>query len=178
MRSSPAAGEGSHFDILVLGQFALFRDGIPIDTAGWQRKVQSLFRILVTSPDRRRTRDELVELLWPETTAEAGSRNLRVVLHMLRRGLGPCEPPTILSEWGSIALNPAHEWDLDLDRFEEIAAHPTDDLAMLEEAAGFYRGEPLAEDRYDDWAITVRERAQRIWRNICLRLARVARSGR
>jgi DNA-binding SARP family transcriptional activator len=165
--SSPTS---SHFDILILGPFSLYRDATPIDVTAWQRKVQSLLRILVTSPEKRRTRDELVELLWPETTSESGFRNLRVVLHMLRRGLGAGDVPTILSEWGWIALNPAHEWDLDLDRFEERAA-AGDDIASLEAAAGYYRGEPLADDRYDDWAISIRARVQRTWRDLCLRLA-------
>jgi DNA-binding SARP family transcriptional activator len=171
MTHPPAAAPSpSHFDVLILGSFALYRDGSPIDVGTWQRKVQSLLRILVTSPDRRRTRDDLVELLWPETSSEAGFRNLRVVLHMLRRGLGAGDVPVIVSEWGWIALNPAHEWDLDLDRFEESAAAGSD-IAALEVAAGYYRGEPLSEDRYEDWAVAIRARVQRSWRDLCLRLA-------
>src|SRR5437868_14471390 len=76
---------GSHFDVLVLGPFAVFRDGVALDTGSWQRKVHGLFRMLVTAPGRRRSRDELVDLLWPDASIDAGSRNLRVVLHMLRR---------------------------------------------------------------------------------------------
>lgn len=167
----PGPEHGSHFDVLVVGPFALYRDGTPIDAAGWQRKVRSLFRILVTSPERRRSRDELVDMLWPEAGPDAGSRNLRVVLHMLRRGLGAADPPAILSEWGWISLNPAHEWDIDLERFVELAER--DDIADLEEAAGYYRGEPLAEDRYEDWALAVRGRVQRLWQELCLRLARL-----
>lgn len=168
--SSQSPPAPSHFDILILGPFALYRDGTPVDVGSWQRKVQTLLRILVTSPEKRRTRDELVELLWPETSSEAGFRNLRVVLHMLRRGLGPGDVPTILSEWGWVALNPAHEWDLDLDRFEERAA-AGHDIPTLEAAAGYYRGEPLGEDRYEDWAVAIRGRVQRTWRDLCLRLA-------
>jgi DNA-binding SARP family transcriptional activator len=164
----------SHFDVLILGPFGLYRDGTAIDAGAWQRKVQSLLRILVTSPDKRRTRDELVEMLWPETPSDAGFRNLRVVLHMLRRGLGAGEIPMVVSEWGWIALNPAHEWDLDLDRFEEMAAAGKD-IAGLEAATGYYRGEPLAEDRYEEWAVAIRSRVQRTWRDVCLRLAALHR---
>jgi len=160
----------SHYDILILGPFALYHDGTPVDAASWQRKVQTLLRILVTSPEKRRTRDDLVEMLWPETASEAGFRNLRVVLHMLRRGLGTSEVPTITSEWGWVALNPAHEWDLDLDRFEAAVAAGKD-VQELEAAAGYYRGEPLSEDRYDDWAVAIRGRVQRTWHDLCLRLA-------
>lgn len=172
MNEAPAKPPGSHFDVLILGPFTLYRDGTQIDT-GWQRKVQVLCRILVTSTDRRRSRDELVEILWPETSSEAGFRNLRVVLHMLRRGLGAGEPSPILSEPGWVALNPAHEWDIDLERFESLAAGAGDDLTRLEEAAGYYRGEPLVEDRYEEWAIPVRRRVQQAWRELCLQLARL-----
>jgi DNA-binding SARP family transcriptional activator len=172
--AEPISGQG-HFDVLVLGPFVLYRDGRPIDSGSWQRKVQSLLRILVTSPDYRRSREELVELLWPEAAPDAGSRNLRVVLHMLRRGLGGGEPSPVLSESGWIALNPTQEWDVDLDRFDELAARAPEQIAALEEVAGFYRGEPLVEDRYDDWATVVRARIQRTWRGVCLRLARLHR---
>jgi DNA-binding SARP family transcriptional activator len=165
----------SHFDVLVLGPFVLYRDGRSIDATCWQRKVQSLFRILVTSSDYRRSREELVDLLWPEAAPDAGGRNLRVVLHMLRRGLGGGEPSPVVSEAGWIALNSAHEWDVDLTRFAELSIKAPETIAALEEVAGYYRGEPLVEDRYDDWALAVRTRIQKIWRNVCLKLARLHR---
>jgi DNA-binding SARP family transcriptional activator len=161
----------SHFDVLLLGPFTLFRDGMPVETTAWQRKVHSLLRILATSPERRRTKDELLELLWPETSSESGYRNLRVVLHMLRRGLAG-DPPAVLSESGCIGLNPAHDWDIDLERFQELASLPSPDTETLERALGFYRGEPLGDDRYEDWAIAVRDRTHRLWRDVCLRLGR------
>jgi len=161
----------SHFDVLILGPFALYRDGSPVDTSGWQRKVHTLFRLLLTAPAGRYQRDEAMEILWPETSSEAGTRNLRVVLHMLRKGLGGGEPSPILSEGGWIALNPAHHWDVDLSRFESLALEAGKDLELLEEAASYHRGEPLSEDRYGDWAIAIRERIQREWRDVCLRLA-------
>jgi DNA-binding SARP family transcriptional activator len=168
---------GSHFDVLILGPFALYRDGQPLDVTSWQRKVQTLFRLLISAPDRRRSRDDIVDILWPDMSGDAGFRNLRVVLHMLRRGLGAGEPPPILTEWGWISLNPAHEWDVDLERFEKLATMSGDDIALLEQAAGYYRGEPLSEDRYDDWAMGVRLRAQRHWRDVCFRLARLHGAG-
>lgn len=170
--ASATVSERSHFDVLVLGPCALYRDGAAVDVGGWQRKVQILFRMLATTPDHRRSRDEVADILWPESTSDAGARNLRVVLHMLRRGLGSGEPSPVISEWGWIAFNPAHEWDIDLNRFERLTSQAGDDIVLLEEAAGFYRGEPLVEDRYEDWALPIRTRVQRTWRDLCLRLAR------
>lgn len=164
----------SHFDVLVLGPLTVYRDGLPVDAGAWQSKVRSLLRILAVAPGKRRLRDELVDILWPEADPEAGPRNLRVVAHMLRKGLGGGEPTPILSEHGWMALNPAHEWDLDLDRFEHGIAVATQ-IAELEEVAGLYRGEPLPEERYEDWALPVRVRVFRMWRDLCLHLARLHR---
>ena len=56
----------SCFRVSVLGPFALERDGEPVDTSRWQRRVATLFKLLATSPGHRRSRDEIVDILWPD----------------------------------------------------------------------------------------------------------------
>jgi DNA-binding SARP family transcriptional activator/class 3 adenylate cyclase len=170
-----AAGAGPGFQVRVLGSFELVRDGTAIDTRGWQPRVRSLFLLVATAPGRRRWRDEVIDLLWPDATPDSGSGNLRYTLHMLRRALGNLDPKPVALEQGWIVLNAAYRWGLDLERFEELAsAH--DDVDALEQAVSLYRGEPLTEARYDDWATPVRERAQRNWRDLCLRLTEACRA--
>lgn len=171
------------FRVHVLGPFALERDGSPIDVARWQPRVVTLFKLLATVPGYRRSRDEIVDLLWPDATPEAGAGNLRMVIHRLRHALsgtagsGPSgDPSPVLSEHGWVALNPAYAWELDLEQFERLTMDPAGDIAALEEAARLYRGEPLAEDRYEDWAVPIREGAQRRWNAVCLRLAQLYRT--
>ena len=171
----PSPARTSRYTVEVLGPFGVARDGEALDTDAWQRRSQTLLKLLVMSPDRRRLRDEVIDLLWPEAEPEAGARNLRYVLHILRRDLGGGDPSPITFERGWLGLNPNYQWEIDLQRAEELAASVDADPETLEGIMSLYRGEPLAEDRYEDWAVAVRERAQRIWRTVGLRLARVYR---
>ncbi|HEX8917954.1 MAG TPA: BTAD domain-containing putative transcriptional regulator [Chloroflexota bacterium] len=167
----------SQFRVLLLGPFVLLRDGVPVDTAHWQRRVETLFKLLAVAPERRRLRDELIEILWPHTSAETGAANLRLLTHRLRstltEGTPGNGPAPVLAERGWVFLNPAHDWELDLDQLVAAVAAAGHDPQKLEAAAELYRGEPLLEDRYDDWAVPARESAQRAWRELCLRLGAI-----
>ena len=159
------------YRVQLLGPFALLHDDGVIDTSRWQRRVGSLLKLLLTAPGKRRIRDELIDLLWPDAEPEAGAANLRLLTYRVRQALGNPDPPAVLSDRSWVTINPRYHWEMDLDRFEELAARADDDIAKLEEAASLYGGEPLPEDRYDDWAMPIRERVQRRWRDLCLQLA-------
>ena len=165
----PRAQPIACFRVQLLGPLAVSRDEVPLDTARWQRWVDSLLILLVTSLGRRRSRDEIIDALWPDATPQAGASNLRYIVHLLRRNLGGGDPSPVLSERGWIVLSPAYGWEVDLERFEELIA-AGQDVACLQEAAALRRGEALIEARYDDWAIPIRNRMQREWREVCLRL--------
>jgi DNA-binding SARP family transcriptional activator/Tfp pilus assembly protein PilF len=164
--------------VRILGPFSVERDGVALDMGRWQRRMARLFKLLVVAPHRQRTRDEIIALLWPDASEEAGGANLRLVLHRLRQVLAPeGEWPTpILYEQGWVALNPSYMWDLDLDRFEKLIETADDDSARLEEAAALHRGEALVDEVYEDWATPYREHAARQWRSLCLRLASLHRA--
>jgi serine/threonine-protein kinase len=133
--------------------------------------VLSLFKLLIVSPDRRRHKDEVVDILWPDAGLDAGLSNLRITAHRLRLALGSQDPPGVLSEQGWVVLNPAYGWDVDIVQFEQLARSAGCEIPALEEALGLFRGEPLAEERYEDWAIPVRNRLQVTWRSVALRLS-------
>jgi serine/threonine-protein kinase len=162
-----------HFQVLVLGPFTLRRDGEVIDTSKWQRRVETLFKLLATAPEHRRLRDEIIDIVWPEAAPDAAAGNLRVVVHRLRAALGGGEPSPVISEAGWVMLNPQLGWDVDVDRFNTLVESAHGDVAPLLEAAQLLRGETLAEDRYDDWATPIREHVQRTRRDLCLQLAAI-----
>lgn len=170
-------GSAPAFRVLVLGPFALYEDDRPLHPGTWAPRAQTLFKLVVTAPDHRRSRDEIVDTLWPEASPEAGAANLRYTLHLLRRMFGGRDPSPILSEKHLIALNPTFTWEVDLDQFEDLVRTAGDDTRALKHAAELYRGEPLIEDRYADWAMPVQDRIQRTWRSVCLRLASRYRAG-
>jgi serine/threonine protein kinase/DNA-binding SARP family transcriptional activator/streptogramin lyase len=167
VQASPAI---TRFRAGVLGPFLLSRDGEVVDTSRWQRKVETLFKLLLTAPDRQRRRDDLVDILWPDADPDGGVGNLRMLVHRLRTSIDLPELSPVLSEGGWIALNPDCEWGLDLEVLVSTAEDPAAGIEALEQAAALYRGEPLPEDRYEDWAQPVREAALRARRTICLRL--------
>jgi DNA-binding SARP family transcriptional activator len=167
---APRLGD-SRFRVSLLGAFALERDGVPIDTGLWQRRVSSLLTLLATAPNHRCRRDDVIEALWPEASQERGGRNLRTLAYRLRAALGGGDPPPVLADHGWVGLHPAYTWDIDLARFEDLAQGDRDDVVCLEAALALHRGEPLVEERYEDWAVPIRERVQAVWRGVCLRLS-------
>src|SRR5215469_17058238 len=172
--SSPD-GDGTSFQVLLLGPFTVGRDGVPIDTARWQPRLASFLKLLANAPLHRLPRDELMVALWPDATPQAGRSNGRYLLHLLRRNLGGTEPPAVLAERGWVWLNSRYQWDIDLVRFRNGARSSGDDVQLLEQAATLVRGEPLIENRYDDWAAPIRASIRRDWRDLCFRLGRLHR---
>jgi DNA-binding SARP family transcriptional activator/class 3 adenylate cyclase len=170
-RRAPAEQSAGTYRVRLLGPFAVVRDDSILDASHWRRQVGRLLRLLATASSKRRMRDEVIELFWPDASPEAGAGNLRLLTYRLRQALGNPDPPPVTAEGDWIALNPGYRWEVDLDRFEELTARAADDIATLVEAADLVQGEPLPEDRYEDWAAVVRERVQRRWREVCLRLA-------
>lgn len=105
----------TRYRVLLLGPFRVERGGDPIDVSARQPRVRTLFKLLVTAPDRQRLRDERIDILWPNAIPDTAPGNLRRLVHRLRRALGG-NPSPVLSDHGWIALNPAFDWELDLDR--------------------------------------------------------------
>lgn len=154
---------------------------------GWRRRpdgswrrlhwpLQRAFKVLAylaSSPERRAAREEIVEALWAEESADSIRRNFHPTLSHLRRALrdGPAGPeldPLPLID-GVYALSPEVGWWIDLEELERLIAegraHADQcreaEAAVLWEAAWrLYRGELLA-GSYEPWAARRREGYQR-----------------
>jgi len=170
MAAVASSASCTRFRVRLLGPFQVWREDVPLDVERWPRRSRSLLTLLVTAPDRRRLRDEVIDLLWPDADPAAGASNLRGAVHLLRRGLGDLEPSPILVERGWISLTAASTWDVDLDRFDAPLHASPQDAEALHEALSLVGGEVLPEDRYEDWAQPIRDRVEREWREGCLRL--------
>jgi DNA-binding SARP family transcriptional activator/class 3 adenylate cyclase len=164
------------FAVKVLGGFSLTQHGTELPTGSWQPRARTLFTLIATAPRLRRSRDELIDVLWPDAMPDAGASNLRYTVHLLRRAFGNVEPSPLLTQGGWIELNPAYRWDVDLQRFEALASR-SDDPQAMEDAISLYGGEPLPEHRFEDWAAPIRERVERTWREVCVRAAKLEEEG-
>ena len=83
----PVAQSIPRSEVGILGSFEVYRDGVRLPTDRWQNRISRLFKLLVTAPDHRMSRDDLIEILWPATAPQAGASNLRLLVHLLRQAL-------------------------------------------------------------------------------------------
>ncbi|GEM_PF-5145591 len=153
------------YHLCVLGPFRLLRNGQSVDLSALQRRQQSLLRLLAVSPQHVLRREQVIDTFWPELSPEAGGSNLRYTLHKLRRSMVDWPPLVVVSQ-GQVCLNPASIWKVDIEELENLLAGTPSDTD-LDRAAELFRGEPLAEERYEDWARPAQEHAARLWRRLC-----------
>src|SRR5438552_845205 len=70
------------------GGFQVLVDGEALHEHAWRRKgARQLFKMLLSRPSRRMSRDEVVDVLWPESEPESSDTNLRSTLFAMRRAL-------------------------------------------------------------------------------------------
>ena len=144
----------STFEIRLLGQFSVQRDGtpaaIPLGHAAQALKVVAVFRRIAV--------DNLAELLWPGAEPGVGTRRLRNILWRIRSSSGD-----LLRRYDNfICLEDGVVTDMSL--FEAAAARAFQEgLPLVEahslarDAVRLYGGELLPSDRYADWTTGPRE---------------------
>ncbi len=148
-------------------------------------KPKTLFKILVTHAGRIFSQDELIELLWPEAPADTAAVNLRKRISELRKVLEPkitrgSDSQYILTRPGGYSLNAQAPYTTDAQEFMQAleegqklgnAGQLGQAICEYERAIALTQGEFLAEDRYEEWTLTLRER----WHELVLKaLARLA----
>ncbi len=153
-RAHPENVRRSNYEIRLLGQFSVLRDGtpaaIPLGHAAQALKVVAVFR--------RISVDNLAELLWPGAEPGVGTRRLRNILWRIKSSSGD-----LLRRYDNfICLEDGVMTDMAL--FEEAAAHAFKEGLSLQEAhrvareaIRLYGGELLPSDRYADWTTGPRE---------------------
>lgn len=153
-----------------LGNFELYRGDERIDWNRWQRrKALSLLQYLALQPSHRATKEQLLELFWPEESPEKASNSYYVTIHTLRRALsaGLSEKiPYLEVERGSVYLVPASLASIDVEEFLRMSQegrrlgslNPTEAVKWFHSAKKLYRGNLLEENPYDEWLFPLREK--------------------
>jgi adenylate cyclase len=127
------------------------------------RKSGLLLAYLAYYRQRSHLRAELVELLWPELTPEAGRDNLSTVLSGLRRQLEPAGVPAgavLIGDRASVRLNP-EAVTTDVAEFKRAlraaqrAGNPIERARCLAQAVDRYRG-PLLSGYGEEWVLQER----------------------
>ncbi len=171
--SKPGAMRLPSLRVTLLDEFRVWRGDDLIRSEEWGRqKTRSLLKLLLTRPGRPLPRDEILEALWPGASPAAADHSLRTTVGLLRRALEPNlargpDSRYVLSKRPGYLLERPTDWDVDAWEFQEHrgraeAAWEAERLdEALEEcraALDLARGEFLAEDPYEDWAMEARQR--------------------
>jgi len=125
-----------------------------------KKRVRMLLAVLAARAHTTLTRDMALDILWPDTDADAAINNLNQTVFQLRRYIDPTyrggeSPEYVVSTSDQVSLNP----DLvhtDLEEIRRLAAKTAGvDWAQRQMAArraiNLVRGEFLADLRYEEW---------------------------
>src|SRR5215217_6588335 len=173
----PSGGGAETVRIKLLGSFSVSVGSRTINQDEWRlRKAASIVKLLALAPGHRLHREQIVDLLWPESGRSAASNNLRGALYALRRTLttSPTEGPRYLvSEDESLMMCPGGELWVDVEAFEEAAATARRAREPVAYGVGIdlYAGELLPGDRYEEWAEGRREELRRLYLTLLIELA-------
>src|SRR5947209_12596525 len=84
------AGVITSLEVLTLGRFELHRNHDLLSGGNWsRRKVCDLFKLLLTIEQHRMHREQVQEILWPNSTSEQAANSFGKTLYLLRRALEP-----------------------------------------------------------------------------------------
>lgn len=129
------------------------------------QKTALLLAYLAMHRLRTHPRDQLIELLWPDSDREAGRTNLSVALNALRRQMEPPGVPAgsiLVADRLQVHLHPA-AFATDVEEFDravraaEAAKEPQSRIALWIAAIDLYRGD-LLPTFYEDWILPERDR--------------------
>jgi len=159
--------------INVFGEFRVWRgEDHFVGPNEWGRqKTRPLLKLLLTRPGHAFSRDEIIEALWPGAPPEAGEQRLRATVSQLRKTLEPDlkrgsdsryvlrQSPGYLFDERSGCWIDALEFEERLERAEatQQEGNLEEAVAEYQEALELVRGEFLAEDPYENWAMEARE---------------------
>src|SRR5262245_14009945 len=135
----------------ILGPLEVYDGGRPIPLGG--AKQRSLLALLLLDANRVVSVERLLDALWGEQQPASGAKTVHVYVSQLRKALADdrlvTQPPGYL-----LRLDPA---ELDETRFcalrlEAGSAEPREAAELLREALALWRGAPLADLGYEEFA--------------------------
>jgi len=174
-------------EVSTLGRFEVRRDHVPLSGGNWsRRKVNDLFKLLLSAEQHRLHREQIQEILWPNSTSEQAANSFGKTLYLLRRALEPdlvagkgSASIYVLLERDTLMLTP-DSMEIDADSFEssvkplqarmrsrsQKGQDAASDLQLLNEfdhILALYKGDYLQDDLYEDWAQRRRDRLRRLY---------------
>lgn len=174
------------FRVRLLGSFHLEVHGKPVSDADWKsKKALNLFRYLAARRGERVPKDQLMEVLWPDTDFDPSlEQNLHTCVYLARRVLEPhleryAKSELITCSNGLYCLERVEGSWVDIEEFESLylegkrlqKGDRVEAIEAFKQAIDCYRGDFLVEDPYLDWATEAREFYREIYIDAALRLS-------
>src|SRR5258708_3945017 len=121
-------GVTTSLSVSALGRFEIRRNREQLTGGNWsRRKVVDLFKLLLSVEQRRLHREQVQEILWPNSSAEQAANSFGKTLYLLRRAF---EPDLAAGKGGSsiyvllehdTLMLVADNLEIDADTFEAAA---------------------------------------------------------
>jgi len=167
---------GFQLRVQTLGAFRVWQGDDEISSRAWRRKkAQELFQLLLTYRDKMLDRDQITELLWPESAPDEAERNFKVTYSTLCRVLEPdrdrnAPSAFVLRDGRLYGLRQEADVWFDVLEFNNLISQGDrlydDDadaaLPFYQQALSLYDGDYLQENLYDEWCSEARERLSTI----------------
>jgi DNA-binding SARP family transcriptional activator len=151
--------------VFTLGRFSIVKDEAPIRfPTKAQKKPLELIKVLIALGGRDVDKDHISDALWPEVDGDKADRALTTTLHRLRQLLDNKQAVQIQSS--KLELNPSYCW-VDCWAFERLLSMAEEarklkdmdtSMSLTEKALAVYKGDFLAGDTLEPWAVSQRER--------------------
>jgi DNA-binding SARP family transcriptional activator/tetratricopeptide (TPR) repeat protein len=150
---------GPAIKIRLLGRFAVDRDGQEIAPREFGGSLaRRLLRLLALRRGTLVPKDLMADALWPGDPPADPPGNIEVLVSRVRRALG--DRTLIRTGPGGYLLADGDRCWVDVEAFlaavragrSGLAVSPGEALTAFRAALGIWRGEPLPEDTYADWA--------------------------
>lgn len=164
--SPRAATELAPLTIVSLGHFQIMRDGVALPLCR-SRKAVAILRYLLMQRQHAASKDELMELLWPDLSPRKSAHNLHVAVSALRQYLDPAEGSYLVFEAGRYSLNPDVLITDDCTTFRQLCdeaeqCRRTGDVAAAQHsymaALACYQGDYDLNEQDYPWTLAERER--------------------
>lgn len=147
----------------ILGPLEVWHDGEPVAVRGSRQR--ALLALLVMHANEVLSTDRIVDAIWGDETPDPGGAALRVRVSQLRKALGPGGGQLVTQPPGYMLR--LDDGQLDIHTFERLVARaerepPEVAAEQLRQALALWRGAPLEEFAYEDFAQTAIARLEEL----------------
>ncbi len=160
-------------ELICFGAPTALVDGSPAEPEVRWRRHLALLIYLALSPNRSRSREHVLGLLWPEKEEEKARHSLNEALRRLRRCLGENR---LVSHGDSLTLH-SNALDVDVERFQQLVE--SDESRAIEILKGDFLEGFTVDDApgFEDWASGQRGRFRTIGSALLVGLGERALTG-